>query len=88
MKAFPEYKSRKTVGALKIKAIEKNPKSSNSILTPSNKNFGQIHVNDDFMLTNKPKVGDYYVTDDGHQDTRSAKEFVKEYAAIKKKKQS
>lgn len=87
MKNFPKYKSRKTVGALKIKAIDKNPKNTNSILIPANKEFNPIHVNNHFMLTNKPKVGDYYVyvTDDGHQYTRSSKKFIKEYGAIKKK---
>lgn len=84
MKDFPEYKSRKIVGALKIKAIEKNPKNSNSILIPANKEFNPIHVNIHFMLKNKPKVGDYYVTDNGHTYTRSAKEFIKEFGAVKK----
>ncbi len=88
MKDFPKYKSRKTVGALKIKAINKNPKSSNSILTPANKEFNPIHVNLHFMLANKPKVGDYYVIGDGHPHTRSAKEFPKEYEVVRKKKKS
>lgn len=74
---MPKYKSHKTVWALKIAAIDGDQ------LTPDEREFAPIKVDQDYLTRHQPQVGGYYVVyEGGYKSFSPAAAFESGYTAI------
>ena len=85
--SLPQYKSHKTVEALKIKEIIRIPEGGATIV-PENENFGSFTVSEEFMAKHNPSEGGYHVRySDGYESWSPADAFEEGYTELKEAKE-
>ncbi|OYX36669.1 hypothetical protein B7Z00_04485 [Candidatus Saccharibacteria bacterium 32-50-10] len=79
-----KFQSNKVVEAVKIKQVLGNMRGGATII-PEGKKADEIVVSHNFMITHKPKIGDYFTKDaNGVISVIEEKEFEANYTAVKK----
>ena len=86
---LPLYKSRSTVRALKIKAVNYSRESLEGVprgeafITPADGRYSPFWVNEPWAMKNRPQPGGYFVVHpDGHQSFSPANAFESGYSRL------
>jgi len=82
---MPRYKCHKEVWALKIAAIEREPRTNlgAAIITPMDDGYTPFTVDAEYILKHQPSVGGYYVVyEDGYKSFSPGQAFEEGYTRL------
>lgn len=79
---IPQYRSHKTVRAIKIMALQINA-SGQAMIAPEGVEHASFHVNAEYVKKHNPKAGGYYVRyEDGYESWSPAEAFESDGAVL------
>lgn len=89
---MPQYRSHKTVSALKIRAVtlnsvlaalSGNESDGSAVITPEDEGYGDFRVDAAYLRKHDPQAGGYYVRySDGYESFSPAAAFEEGYTRI------
>lgn len=82
---MPRYRCHKEVWALKIAAIEREPRTNlgAATITPTEQGYTPFRVDAEYMFKHQPQVGGYYVVyKDGYKSFSPADAFEEGYTRL------